>query len=270
MRRWQPLRKEIVMKKSITILCGLFVAATLFAYDAEALLKKAEESTAFYGLDFKGNYSIVQSKPGEGNSSTEAIMYRRDSEGKWTILVTGPSSEKGKGYLQFDGNIWFFDPTDRRFTFTNAKDKFQSSNANTSDFAPQRYASDYAIVSHEQVKLGALDCVLFELEAKVQNVDYPRLKLWVTVNDGLVRMKEDYSLSGQKLRTTAVPSYQAVKSDYGTFSVPVKMLITDNLRGKKIGDKVQYEKTQVTISNVSFGHESNAVYTKAFLETQSN
>ncbi len=257
------------MKKLFAICITLLAAVSLFAYDADALLKQAQDKTAFYGMDFKGSYSVVQDKPGEGQSITEATMYRRDDEGKWTILVTGPAREKGKGYLQFDGNIWFYDPADGRFTFTNAKDKFQGTNANNSDFAPQRYYSDYSIVSHQQVKLSSLDCVLFELEAKVQNVDYPKLKIWVTVKDGLVRMKEDYSLSGQKLRTTAVPSYQNVKSSYGTFAVPVKMLITDNLRGKKIGDKVQYEKTQITISNVSFGKESNMVYTKAYLETQS-
>ena len=76
-------------------------------------------------------------------------------------------------------------------------------------------------------------------------------------------------MSGQKLRTTAVPSYQIVKSSTGTYSVPVSMLIQDNLRGKKIGDKVQYEKTQITIKNVSFEKVSDSVYTKPYLELMS-
>ena len=197
-------------------------------------------------------------------------MYRRDKTGKWTILITGPAKEKGKGYLQYDDNIWFFDPADRRFTFTSAKDKFQNTNANNSDFTPQHYARDYSIKSFEEVKLGNMDCVLFELTAKVENVTYPMLKIWVTKDDGLVRKKEDYSLSGQKLRTTAVPSYQIVKGNGRTYSVPVSMLIQDNLRGKKIEGKVQYEKTQITIKNVSFEKVSDTVYTKPYLEMMSS
>ncbi len=235
----------------------------------EALLKRSEDNTAFYETDFKGNYTVVQNKPGEGQNVTEAIMYRRDKTASWTILVTGPAKEKGKGYLQFDNNIWFFDPADKRFTFTSAKDKFQNTNANNSDFAPQHYSRDYSIESASEVLLGKMNCVLFTLKAKVENVDYPMLKLWVTKDDGLVRKKEDYSLSGQKLRTTGIPSYQNIQAGNKTYSIPVSMLIQDNLKGKKIGDKVQYEQTQITIRNVVFEKVADTVYTKPYLEMNS-
>ena len=253
----------------VFLFAGIGQLWALSSAECETLLKKAEDNTAFYETDFKGNYTVVQNKPGEGQNVTEAVMYRRDKTGSWTILVTGPAKEKGKGYLQFDNNIWFYDPADKRFTFTSAKDKFQNTNANNSDFTPQYYYRDYSIEKFSEVKLGNYDCVLFELKAKVDTVTYPILKIWVTKNDGLVRKKEDYSLSGQKLRTTAVPSYQTVKSSTGTYSVPVSMLIQDNLRGKKIGDKMQYEKTQITIKNVSFEKVSDSVYTKPYLEMMS-
>ncbi len=264
------------MKKLFKILVAAFVtvsfALPVFSQDKaeyEALLKKAENNTAFYETDFKGSYTVVQNKPGEGQNVTEAIMYRRDKTGAWTILVTGPAKEKGKGYLQFDSNIWFYDPADKRFTFTSAKDKFQNTNANNSDFAPQHYARDYSIESAEEVTLGKMNCVLFTLKAKVDSVDYPMLKLWITKNDGLVRKKEDYSLSGQKLRTTAIPSYQLVKAGGKSYSIPVSMLIQDNLKGKKISGKVQYEQTQITIRNVEFAKVADTVYTKPYLEMMS-
>ncbi len=257
------------------IICLIWAFSALPAFsiskeDSQKLLQLAEDNSAFYETDFSGNYTVVQEKPGEGKSITEAILYRRDKSAKWTILITGPAKEKGKGYLQYDDNIWFFDPADRRFTFTSAKDKFQNTNANNSDFTPQHYARDYSIKSFEEVKLGNMDCVLFELTAKVENVTYPILKIWVTKDDGLVRKKEDYSLSGQKLRTTAVPSYQIVKANGKAYSVPVSMLIQDNLRGKKIEGKIQYERTQITIKNVSFEKVSDTVYTKPYLEMMSS
>lgn len=253
------------------ILCIHCIAGLFAISDSEAkeLLVKAQDNTAFYETDFKGNYTVVQNKPGEGQNHTEAIMYRRDKNGSWTILVTDPAKEKGKGYLQFDNNIWFFDPADRRFTFTSAKDKFQNTNANNSDFAPQHYARDYDISSYEEVMLGKMNCVLFTLKANTSNVDYPMLKIWVTKDDGLVRKKEDYSLSGQKLRTTAIPSYQVVKALERNYSIPVSMLIQDNLRGKKISGKMQYEQTQITIRNVVFDKVPDSVYTKPYLEMMS-
>lgn len=246
------------------------VNAQITSSEADALLKLAEEKTAFYETDFSGKYTVVQEKPGEGKSITEAIMYRRDRTNQWTILVTGPQSEKGKGYLQTDNNIWFYDPADKRFTFTSAKDKFQNTNANNSDFAPQHYYRDYKIESFKEVTLGAYDCILYTLTAKVNSVDYPVLRLWVTKDDGLVRKKEDYSLSKQLLRTTMVPSYQLVTANDGKqYAIPKSMLIVDNLRGKRIGDKIQYERTQITITNVSFDAVDNIVYTKPYLEMMS-
>lgn len=264
--------KIFTKKTGILALFSVILAGNLFAIsdsEAQNLLQKAEDNTSFYETDFKGNYTVVQNKPGEGQNLTEAVMYRRDRASSWTILITGPAKEKGKGYLQFDNNIWFFDPADRRFTFTSAKDKFQNTNANNSDFAPQHYARDYAIESTQEVTLGKMQCVLFTLKAKVNSVDYPMLKLWVTKDDGLVRKKEDYSLSGQKLRTTAIPSYQTIKAIEKSYFIPVSMLIQDNLRGKKISGKMLYEQTQITIRNVVFEKVSDSVYTKPYLEMMS-
>ena len=260
------------MKKIFLTFFMIFMAFSAFSISqeqSEKLLKLAQDNSAFFETDFSGNYTVVQDKPGEGKNLIEAVLYRRDKNAKWTILITGPAKEKGKGYLQYDDNIWFYDPADKRFTFTSAKDKFQNTNANNSDFTPQYYYRDYSIEKAEEVKLGNYDCVLFELKAKVDNVTYPMLKIWVTKDDGLVRKKEDYSLSGQKLRTTAVPSYQIVKAGDKSYSIPVSMLIQDNLRGKKISGKVQYEKTQITIKNVSFEKVSDSVYTKPYLEMMS-
>ena len=85
-----------------------------------------------------------------------------------------------------------------------------------------------------------------------------------------MRKREDYSLSQQKLRTIAVPSYQKVTvSDKKEYSIPVNMVIQDHLRGKKINDKMEYEKTVIAISNVVFAPVEDIVYTKPYLETMS-
>ena len=47
------------------------------------------------------------------------------------------------------------------------------------------------------------------------------------------------------------------------------MMIQDHLRGKKINDKVEYEKTVISISNVVFDKVDDMVYTKPYLEMMS-
>ena len=87
--------------------------------------------------------------------------------------------------------------------------------------------------------------------------------------NSLTRKKEDYSLSGQKLRTTAIPSYQKVDGNGKTYQIPVSMVIQDNLKGKKIDGKMAYEKTVISISNAVLAKQDDAVYTKPYLELMS-
>jgi hypothetical protein len=84
----------------------------------------------------------------------------------------------------------------------------------------------------------------------------------VSAGDNLVRKMEDYSLSKQLLRTTAIPSYQKV----GQRWVPVSMLIVDELRGKNVNGQLVKEKTQVTISKPSLGKQPDLLFTQAYLE----
>ena len=267
------MKLNMNLKKSIfsaLALLSLSISASAISMsDAKNLLKKAEDSTSFYQTDFTASYEVVQEKPGEGRSVTNATIYRRDSVSTWTILITAPLKDKGKGYLQTDNSIWFYDPADKRFTFSSSKDKFQGTNANTSDFAPQKYSTDYSIENIEEVKLGKMDCVLFTLKAATKDVDYPQIKLWVTKDDGLTRKKEDYSLSGQKLRTTAIPSYQKLDWNGKGYQIPVNMVIQDNLKGKKINGKMNYERTIISISNATLEKQADAVYTKPYLELMS-
>ena len=260
-----------MIKKLLTV-AAVLCLSTVYAQDWSNLLKQAEASTAFYETDFSANYSIVQQKPGRTPTTTTALIYRRDKASKWTILINGPAKEKGKGYLQSEGTVWFYDPADRRFTFSSLTDKFQNTNASNADFAPQVYYSAYNIVSTKEEKLGKLDCVVFELKAKEDVralVEYPILKLWVTKNDGLVRMKEDYSRNNVKMRTTVIPSYQSVAQNGRTYSIPVTMKIIDGLKGAKINGKMEYESTTISITSPSFTKVGDNIYTKPYLETMS-
>ena len=122
-------------------------------------------------------------------------------------------------------------------------------------------ATDYKITGTRQEKLGKFDCWVVDLKATNDSVTFAITKLWIS-EDSLVRKKEDYSLSGQILRTTAIPGYQQI----GEHFVPITMIILDNLQGKMVNGKLVNDRTTITISKPSLEHLPDALFSKAYLE----
>jgi len=79
----------------------------------------------------------------------------------------------------------------------------------------------------------------------------------------LLRKSEDYSLSGQLLRTSAIPDYHMVGSRF----VPRQILFVDALRGAVLDGSFRNERTQITISRPSFNRVADSVFSKTFLES---
>ncbi len=136
------------------------------------------------------------------------MVFRRDKENTYLIVIVKPEEDKGKGYLKSGNNLWFYDPVSRRFTFTSAKDRFQNMNARNSDFTRSNLAGDYRVSASARQKLGRFDCWVLDLEARTDDIGFPKMKIWVS-DDGLVRKTEDYSFSGQHLRTSGLPDIPA-------------------------------------------------------------
>jgi len=249
-------RTAIALLASLIALCGAR-ADTNF----KAMLKSVDGLVSFTDTDFSAEYKIEQFRPGEGSSVTNAVIFRRDKDEKYLILILDPPSDKGKGYLKIGPNMWLYDPVARRFDFTSSKERFQNSNARNSDFTRSSYSSDYDIVSTKQEQLGVFSCWVLDLKANNDGVSFPRCKIWVS-EDNLVRKTEDYSLSGQLMRTRAIPSYQKIGERY----VPNMLLIVDNLRGKTIAGKFQNETTRITITKPSLSKLPDTIYTQAYLE----
>jgi len=211
--------------------------------------------------DVSAEYRIEKRDPGGSTSLTVAAMFRRDRTNQFLILILEPVSDKGKGYLKEGDNLWLYDPIGKSFTFTSAKERFQNSSFRNSDFNRFNFAGDYSAVSSVRERLGKFDCTVLDLEAKNDRVSFPKVRLWVS-GDGLVRKMEDYSLSGQLMRTTAIPSYQKV----GDRWLPMSMVIVDHLKYKTIGGKMEYERTTVTITQPSLKKLPDSTYTKEYLE----
>ena len=251
----------MLKKTAFFILAGILSAASLYASDYKNILAKADSLVSYPGMDFSAEYRILHDKPGESQDETVSAVFRRDSEKIYTIIVLEPEINKGEGYLKLEDTLWFYDPESRKFNYTSSKEKFQNSNARNSDFTSSTLAEDYDIVKGNKVKLGKYNCTLLELEANNDKVTYPFMKIWIS-EDNLVRKTEDYSLSGQLLRTTAVPRYNLIGKKY----VPVKIMIFDSLSGATVNGRFIHEKTIISISKASFKKIPDSVFSKNFLE----
>lgn len=250
------------MKKIFLIL--FFLAASfLTAADTkyERLLKSVDKLVTFKGTDLSAEYTIVKKDPDGSSSKTVAAMFRRDETSEFLVLIIKPDSDKGKGYLKKENNLWLYDPVGKSFTFTSVKERFQNSSFRISDFTGSNYSGDYEVKSGKEEKLGKFDCVVLDLKAKTNNVSFPRVKIWIS-EDNLVRKIEDYSLSGQLMRTSAIPSYQKISGRW----IPLTIVIQDHLVFRKVEGKIRYERTIVTIKNPSLIRQPDSLYTKEYLE----
>jgi len=229
--------------------------------DFVQILKKADSLVTFPDTDFSAVYSFTQEVPGQGATSKQAMVFRRDRENTYLIVIVQPVEDRGKGYLKSGDNLWYYDPVSRRFTFTSAKDRFQNMNARNSDFTRSNLAGDYKVVGSQRVKLGIYDCWLLDLDAVSADITFPKMKIWIS-DDGLVRKTQDFSFSGQHLRTVAFPEYQQI----GARFFPTTVVIVDELRGAVINGKFEKERTTYTVTRPSLQKLPDATFTKTWLE----
>jgi outer membrane lipoprotein-sorting protein len=231
------------------------------APDSMKILHNADALVTFSDTDFSAQYTFEQGIPGQGTSSKQAMVFRRDKDNTYLMVVVKPQEDKGKGYLKSGDSLWFYDPVSRRFTFTSAKDRFQNMNARNSDFTRSNLAGDYKVTGYARQKLGKFDCWLFDLQAMSDDITFPKMKIWIS-DDGLVRKTEDYSYSGQHVRTVAFPQYQQV----GNRFIPQVVVIVDELRGAMLGGVFVKERTTYTIARPSLERLPDATFTKTWLE----
>jgi len=231
-------------------------AAVWAAPDLPGILKRIDTVTNF-ATDFAGVYTAYVESPGESPVTMQARMFRRDTEGKFVILVTAPSAQKGQGYLEVDDNLWFYDPTSRLFTHSSLKENWQSSDAMNSDFYRTNYARDYSVDSWTEGTLGSYPVYILELKGTNAEVTYPWKRIWVRKENGLILKSEDYSLSKWLMRSAYYPTYAQIGNQF----VATKMLFVDELN--------KGHKTQLTLTEPSTQPVASSTFTKAYIESVS-
>lgn len=226
----------------------------LFAQDVGKILKELDRLGDFSGQDFAAVYTIVSQKPGEKDSVTQVRMFRRDTKKQFAMLIVLPEVNKGQGYLREDDNVWFYDPTSRKFSFSSIKENIQNSEAKNSDLTKRSYTDDYTVTSTKEGTVGKIPVWIIDLKAKTNDVSYERVVLYVRKDRTMLLKQEDYSVSNRLMRTTLYPKYVELDGRL----MPSQILIIDELNPG--------ERSQLTMTEQSLAGLPDKVFTKAFLE----
>ncbi|OHD27745.1 MAG: hypothetical protein A2Y38_11915 [Spirochaetes bacterium GWB1_59_5] len=244
------------MKRLIaaTILAIAAAGSAAFAQDLPKILSTLDAQSDFTGKDFAAVYTIVSQKPGEKDTVSQVRMFRRDAKKQFAMLVVLPEVNKGQGYLREDDNVWFYDPTSRKFSFSSIKENIQNSEAKNSDLTRKSILDDYEVVGSKEGTVGKIAVWIIDLKARTNEVSYDRSVLYIRKDKTMLLKQEDYSVSGRLMRTMLFPKYVELEGRL----MPSQILIIDELN---LG-----ERSQLTLTEQSLAILPDKVFTKAFLE----
>lgn len=247
---------------TITLFC---LVASLFAGmpRVEKLLGDIDE---LYEMadDVKATVYLTQQKSGQGAKKLEMTYYRRDSDKSFLIVMTGPESEKGNGYLRVGDNFWMYRRNTRMFQHINRDESIGGSDARGDDFEGKLLTEQYEpakgsdgndVISEDT--LGKIPVYRFEIVAKVKDVDYPKKIYWVRRDQTVVLKEASYSASGTLMQTAYALSFTEIRRHL----IPVKSLYIDEFE--------KGNKTILEITGIVTDKLSDEVFTKAYLENLS-
>lgn len=250
------------MKKTIiALLITALAASSAFAITIEEgneILQTIDTQSTFEGSDFSSTMTMISEDPEDGIEKNVVLQFRDDDDEKFLLLIKEPTINKGQGYLLIDDNLWFYDPSSRKFSHTSMKEQFNDSDANNSDFGASSLSEDYVVIAAEEGKLGNYNVNILQLEAVNNEVTYPYQTLYIESNANVLLKSEEYSKSNTLLRSSYYTKYQVVNGQY----VSSYMIFQDEL--------IEGKKTTIQLSNISTQDIPDTVFTKSYIERVNN
>lgn len=243
---------------ALTLLCASGAAR---AADGADLLSQIDERRRL-GEDVK-LLVYVEEKQKDKLVAQEMVVYRRDAEEQFVMMVTRPRPEHGKGYLRVERNLWSYDPRIGRWERRTERDRLSGTNMRRSDLDTTHFARDYQIEKVTPEVVGKTRTRKLSLKARPgAEVPFPVLVLWVDDEDAVLKT-EEYALSGRLLRTTYVVSYEKVesKSQGRTVILPREIRILDAVEKDRA--------TTLVFKGFSMETLQPNLFTKAWLEGRS-
>lgn len=239
------------------------VAHALTGAETKALLEVVDDRQRNSG-DWKGRFFLEQKEKDKNDIVYDGVYYRRDEDDKLMILFLRPKSERGKGYLRIDKNLWFYDARVGKWERRTERERIGGTGSNRQDFDESRLAIEYTGRHLGDAKLGRYQAFRLELKAnKGFDVAYPKIRMWIDQASKNVLKRQDFAASGKLLRTTYYPRWKKVRSP----SKGAEVWYPEQIR---IFDEIEKQnRTTMVIRKVDLRKLPANMFTKAWLESQS-
>lgn len=212
--------------------------------------------------DASATVRMTQTKAGQGARQFAMRWFRRDSDESFVILMDAPEAERGNGYLRSGEHFWMYRRNTRTFQHVNRDESIGGTDARGDDFEGRKLVELYVEADGKAGRpapdtLGKVPAWRFEVKAKVRDVDYPRKVYWVA-RDGWQLLKEQaWSSTGTLMQTAYYLKYQDVEGR----QIATKMLFVDEFE--------KGNRTMVEVESIRTTKIADAIFTKAWLESQS-
>jgi outer membrane lipoprotein-sorting protein len=227
------------------------------------ILARLEKNTSLT-RDVTATVDLTQQKSGQGIKTFKMTFYRRDSDDAFLIVFRSPESEKGNGYLRMGENFWMYRRNTRTFQHVNRDENIGGTDAQGDDFEDRPLRELYAVAKDSTGRelvaedtLGKVAVYRIQVEAKVNDVDYPRKTWWARRDNFLLLKESSFALSGALLQTAYFLKYTPIEGRF----VPVEQIFIDEFE--------KGNKTKVNISDISLKPIPKETFTKAYLENLS-
>jgi hypothetical protein len=251
-------------------LIPLFILALLIfsghvsaAPKVDDILMKIDDITELKS-DGTAKIEITEQKVDEGVKAFEAIYYRRDTGDTFLMVMIAPEVEKGNGYLKQGDNFWIYRRNTRTFQHINRDESIAGTDAKGEDFEKKKLIEMYKPAVDKtgkevitMTKLGDIPVYQFTVEARIEDVSYPKVVYWVRQDNFLPLKTQRYSLSGTLMQTAYFLKYAQIEGKY----LAVKSMFIDEFE--------KGNKTLLEIKNISVQKIDDYVFTKAYLENLS-
>ncbi len=170
-----------------------------------------------------------------GQRNTRTIRFRSYSEGRDKSFTEylSPPREKGTKMLKLKNNLWIYAPSaDRTIQLSGhmLKQSVMGSDMSYEDMMEDRKLKDVYnanIVGEETI--GNRECQVLDLNAKVKDVAYERMKIWVDKQRFVPLKEELYAKSGQLLKKIILTDVKK----FGHRWYPTKITYKDMLKSGK-------------------------------------
>jgi outer membrane lipoprotein-sorting protein len=244
---------------------ALAVAAPGLDPAATQKLVEAIDERQRNGGDYKSRVYIRSKERSKDEAVVyEAVVYRRDKDDRFMILFLEPKSERGKGYLRIDRNLWIYDPSVGRWERRTERERIAGTDSRRGDFDESNLATEYSHRYEGRDKLGKFHVHVVELKVKKGvDVAWPEVKVWVDVETGNVLKRQDFAASGKLMRTSYTPKWAKVDSPSKGKAVwvPKEMRIFDEVE--------KGNSTIILIKATDLSALPANIFTKAWLEAKS-